>query len=177
MNFLKPAALTAALLLGSWFGSNAWAAATPAQPTEVTETTKTAEAAEADTKAEAKADANAEAYAKLPVCKLSEDGKRLIAEPCRTAPAAVPMPRRPVPLTIQRMPSTKVAPQVAMPQMAPSTPIETLMQPPGSPVPAVGCTAAGCYDPSGARHSTGPAGTTVTPTGKLCSRQGVWIQC
>ena len=151
MNTLKSAALAAVLLLGSWLGSNAWA--------------------------DAKADAESEAYAKLPVCKLSQDGKRLQVEPCRTAPAAVPMPRRPVPLTVQRMPNSKAAPQVPMPQMAPSTPIETLMQPPGSPIPAVGCTAAGCYDPSGVRHNTGAGATTVTPAGKVCSRQGAWLQC
>jgi hypothetical protein len=156
MNSLKPAALTAAFLLGALVCAYA-----PATPAEV----------------DARVDAQVDAYAKLPACELSEDGKRLMVEPCRTAPAARPMPRRPVPLTIQRMPNNKVAPPVAMPQMAPSTPIETLMQPPGTPIPAIGCTAAGCYDPSGARHNTGPAGTTITPAGELCQRQGVWLQC
>lgn len=121
--------------------------------------------------------AKADAYAKLPVCRLSEDGKRLAVEPCRTAPAAAPMPRRPVPLTVQAMPGSTRAPQVGMPQTAPSIPLETLMQPPGNPIPAIGCTAGGCYDPSGVRHNTGPAGTTVTPSGKLCNRQGAWLQC
>lgn len=167
MNTLTSAALAAALLLGPWLAPSAWAAAAQAQSAEAT----------AHAKTEASGNPEAEAYAELPICKLSQDGKRLMVEPCRTAPSAVPMPRRPVPLTIQRMPNNKVAPQVAMPQMAPSTPIETLMQPPGSPIPAVGCTAAGCYDPSGARHNTGAAGTTVTPAGKLCNRQGVWLQC
>ena len=152
MKSLKPAALTAAFLLGSLLCDYAWGESTPA-------------AMEAD------------AYAKLPVCKLSADGKRLAVEPCRTAPAAVPMPRRPVPLTIQPMPRNQRAPQVAMPGAQPSTPIETLLQPPGTPIPAIGCTAGGCYDPSGVRHNTGPAGTTITPAGKLCHRQGAWLQC
>ena len=94
-----------------------------------------------------------------------------------TAPAAEPMPRRPVPLTIQPMPRNKLAPQVAMPKTQPSTPIETLMQPPGTPIPAIGCTAGGCYDASGVRHNTGPAGTTITPAGKMCQRNGAWLQC
>lgn len=49
--------------------------------------------------ADARQDAAAEreAYAKLPVCRLGADGKRLEIEPCRTAPAQRPMPRRPVP--------------------------------------------------------------------------------
>lgn len=168
MNSLKPAVLTAAFLFGSLLCANAWAAGAP-----------TGNPTDAPTSAPINAPTGAEvdAYAKLPTCQLSADGRRLVAEPCRTAPAARPMPRRPVPLTIQRMPNNKVAPQVAMPQMAPSTPIETLMQPPGAPIPAVGCNAGGCYDPSGVRHNSGAAGTTVTPAGKLCQRQGVWLQC
>lgn len=151
MKALKPAALAAAFLLGSLLCGYAWADPAPAAGTD--------------------------AYAKLPVCKLSADGKRLAVEPCRTAPAAVPMPRRPVPLTVQQMPRNKLAPQVAMPAPQPSTPIETLMRPPGTPIPAIGCTAGGCYDASGVRHNTGPGGTTITPAGKLCQRQGAWLQC
>ena len=153
MKSLKPAALTAALLLGSLLCANAWG-----------DTPQAAKMSE-------------DAYAKLPVCKLSEDGKRLAVEPCRTARAAAPMPRRPVPLTIQQMPSNKLAPQVAMPKTQPSTPIETLMQPPGNPIPAIGCTAGGCYDASGVRHNAGPGSTTITPAGKMCQRNGAWLQC
>nr|WP_315217053.1 hypothetical protein [uncultured Duganella sp.] len=152
MKALKPAALTAAFLLGSLLCANAWGDPAPAQ-------------------------ASGDAYAKLPVCKLSADGKRLAVEPCRTAPAAEPMPRRPVPLTPQPMPRNKVAPQVAMPRPQPSTPIETLMQPPGTPIPAIGCTAGGCYDASGVRHNAGPGNTTITPAGKMCQRNGAWLQC
>ena len=153
MKSFKPAALTAAFLLGSLLCANAWGDTPPA------------------------ARISGEAYAKLPVCELSEDGKRLAVEPCRTAPAAAPMPRRPVPLTIQPMPQNKRAPQVAMPDTQPSTPIETLVRPPGTPIPAIGCTAGGCYDASGVRHNTGPAGTTITPAGKMCQRNGAWLQC
>ncbi|SEN49090.1 hypothetical protein SAMN05428959_102108 [Duganella sp. CF517] len=164
MKSLKPAALAAAFLLGSLLCANAWGesapAGTPAQP-----------------RSQPQSQAGKDAYAKLPVCELSEDGKRLAVEPCRTAPAAAPMPRRPVPLTILQMPNNKVAPQVAMPKTQPSTPIEALMQPPGTPIPAVGCTAGGCYDPGGARHNAGPGSTTITPAGKLCQRQGAWLQC
>jgi len=154
MQSLKPAALTAAFLLGSLLCANAWGDNGPA-----------------------KAASDEDAYAQLPVCKLSPDGKRLAVEPCRTAPAAAPMPRRPVPLTIQPMPHNARAPQVAMPKTQPSTPIETLIQPPGNPIPAIGCTAGGCYDPSGVRHNSGPGTTTITPAGKMCQRNGAWLQC
>ena len=66
MKSLKPAALTAAFLLGSLLCSNAWGQPAPAE-------------------AAAKTAASEDAYAKLPVCKLSADGKRLAVEPCRTA--------------------------------------------------------------------------------------------
>lgn len=118
-----------------------------------------------------------QAYAKLPVCKLSEDGKRLAVEPCRTAPAKVPMPRRPVTQIIQRMPRSTAAPQVAMPSMPPSQPLETLLHPPGAPTPVTGCGAGGCYAPNGVFLNNAGPGTALSPSGKLCNRSGAWIQC
>lgn len=47
-------------------------------------------------------DTEKESYAKLPPCKLSDDGKHLAEEPCRTAKALDPMPRRPVPQAVER---------------------------------------------------------------------------
>ncbi|NGZ87812.1 hypothetical protein GW587_26575 [Duganella sp. SAP-35] len=147
---VKPAALTAALLLGALWCASAWAQ---------------------------KPAASAQDYAKLPVCTLSADGKRLAVEPCRTAPARVPMPRRAVTQIIQPMPKVTRAPQVGMPAMPPSIPIETLMQPPGAPIPATGCDVAGCFGPGGARYNSSVGNTLITPGGKLCNRTGSWIQC
>ncbi len=113
-------------------------------------------------------------YANLPVCKLSADGKRLAVEPCRTAPARVPMPRRPVPQIIQRMPLVKQAPQVAMPAMPPSP--RTPLYPPNAPQVLNGCGPAGCNDASGTHLNTGP-GTVIMPSGKTCSRNGAVVQC
>jgi hypothetical protein len=118
-----------------------------------------------------------QAYAKLPVCKLSEDGKRLAVEPCRTAPAKVPMPRRPVTQIIQRMPRSTAAPQVAMPAMPPSQPLESLLQRPGAPTPVNGCGAGGCYDAGGVLRGAAAPGTVLGPSGKLCNRSGAWVQC
>lgn len=117
------------------------------------------------------------AYAKLPICTLSADGKHLAVEPCRTAPARKPMPRRPVPQIIQRMPPSTQARQVSMPAAPPSTPLQSLLAPPHAPLPLSGCDAGGCYDPSGVRHNNAAAGSTLTPAGKLCNRNGVWLQC
>lgn len=121
--------------------------------------------------------ADAQAYAQLPVCTLSKDGKRLAVEPCRTAPAKVPMPRRPVYQIIQPMPKVSLAPQVRMPAMPPSQPIETLMHPPGAPVPVTGCDSGGCYDAGGRRLNNAGPGIVTTPSGKVCSRSGAWVQC
>jgi hypothetical protein len=150
MNIIKPAALTAAFLLGALLCADAWAQ---------------------------KPAPSAEEYAKLPVCTLSADGKRLAVEPCRTAPVKTPMPRRAVRQIIQPTPRMAVAPQAAMPATPPSTPLETLLHPPGAPVPTTGCDAAGCYGADGKRYNNAGTGAVITPGGKVCTRSGSLIQC
>lgn len=112
-----------------------------------------------------------EEYAQLPVCALSADGQRLAIEPCRTAPAKKPMPRRPVPQIVQRQPSLPVpraVPMPAVPKLSPS---------PSLPTPALNCDPGGCYDINGVRHNNAAGNSTITPVGKLCIRNGVWLQC
>jgi hypothetical protein len=121
--------------------------------------------------------ADLQAYAKLPVCKLSDDGKRLAVEPCRTAPAKVPMPRRPVTQIIQRMPRSTAAPQVAMPSTPPSQSLDSLTHPPGAPIPVSGCGPGGCHAPNGALLNNAGPGAVLGPSGKLCNRSGAWVQC
>ncbi|WP_229211611.1 MULTISPECIES: hypothetical protein [unclassified Duganella] len=116
-------------------------------------------------------------YAKLPVCTLSADGLHLAVEPCRTAPARKPMPRRPVPQIIQRMPVVKQAPQVAMPAAPPSPSLQTLLNPPNAPKALNNCGSTGCNDASGARINNAGPGTAISPSGKVCNRNGVWLQC
>jgi hypothetical protein len=148
MSIIKSTALTTALLLGALLCADAWAA--PAEKPAL----------------------KPEDYAKLPICTLSADGKRLAVEPCRTAPPREPMPRRPVPQIIQPTPRMGVAPQVAMPAMRPSQPLETLTHPPGAPTPVIGG-----YDPGGTRLNNGAPGTVITPSGKTCTKSGGWVQC
>jgi hypothetical protein len=113
-------------------------------------------------------------YARLPVCTLSEDGKSLAVEPCRTAPAKSPMPRRPVPQIIQRMPQTRPPPKLAMPTAPPLPVLDPIIKP---PVPTTSCDAAGCFGANGVRYNSLGPGTVVTPQGKVCNRSGVIIQC
>ena len=127
--------------------------------------------------APAVADIDLQTYARLPVCTLSADGRHLAVEPCRTAPARKPMPRRPVTQIIQRMPAVPPPRVIAAPSL-PSTPtLQELMQPPRNPIPVTGCDAGGCYDASGTRHNNAGSGVTISPSGKLCNRNGTWLQC
>ena len=129
------------------------------------------------TTASAATSADLREYAKLPVCSLSADGKRLAVEPCRTAPARVPMPRRPVPLIVQRMPVVKQAPQVAMPSAPPSPSLQTLLNPPNAPKALNNCGPTGCNDANGTHINNAGPGAAISPAGKVCNRNGVWLQC
>lgn len=145
MSLIKPVALTAVFLIGMLVCEVAWA------------------------------DPAAEAYARLPVCKLNADGTGLVVEPCRTAPAQKPMPRRPVPQMIEPTP-TMARPQPAMPAVAPSPSLQSQTRPPAAPVPVTGCDAAGCNGANGARYNNVGKGV-ITPSGKTCTRAGGVIQC
>lgn len=190
-NPTRPGAAVAAGLAAALLCAGAWAQQ-PAEPArQSTRQPAPPRAPEVDTEKET--------YAKLPPCKLSDDGKHLAEEPCRTAKALDPMPRRPVPQAIERvspagsdsrvqaMPPVRVVPAPGMP----ATPSRVLPAPttpptppradpgarPGAPVPTAGCDAAGCYGPNGQRYNNGPGNTVVSPSGKLCSRNGAFIQC
>jgi hypothetical protein len=114
-----------------------------------------------------------QAYGSLPFCTLSADGKQLARQPCRTAPPQRPMPRRPVPQIVEPMPPRAAPPRVAMPPLPPSAPLRA----PSPPQPLVNCGAGGCYDAGGAWQGNGVGNTSVAPNGKLCQRNGIWLQC
>lgn len=163
MNIIKPAALTAVFLIGMLMCEVAWAQGPDAVAVE--DRAKAAASAATDA-----------AYAALPFCTLNAEGTGLAVEPCRKAPAQVPMPRRPVPLMIQPMPQVKRAPQVAMPGMPPSPSLQSLTNPPRAPVPVTSCDVAGCYGTNGVRYNN-MGGGVVGPNGKVCNRAGAMIQC
>ena len=161
MNIIKPAALTAAFLIGMLVCELAWAQTTG----------ELADEGQAR-RAEQAADA---AYLKLPFCTLNAEGTALAVEPCRKAQIQL-MPRRPVAQIIQPMPQVKRAPQVAMPGMQPSPSLPALTSPPHAPVPVTTCDVAGCYGANGVRYNN-MGGGVVGPNGKVCNRSGAMIQC
>lgn len=113
------------------------------------------------------------AYAKLPTCSLNKDGTRLAVEPCRTAAPKADMPRRAVTEMIAPMPSVALA----RPAAAPPAPVLGAPASSRGPQALVGCDAGGCRDAGGVRHNTGSGNATVTPSGKLCNINGIWLQC
>ncbi|UGQ49345.1 hypothetical protein [Massilia endophytica] len=145
--------------------------------------------------------ASIEAYARLPVCKLTPDGRKLAVEPCRTAAPKRPMPRRPVPQAVepvarmavpQPMPHTQegpVLPLVLTPRPpATATPPSLSSNPapgafaapppgPSAPMPAL-CGAGGCRDAATGTFYGGGPGVTVSPSGRQCvtSSSGL-VQC
>lgn len=132
-----------------------------------------ASVAAAGARAQATADpVDLSSYARLPYCTLSKDGARLAVEPCRTAPARNPMPRRPVTEIITPLPRVARAPAAIAP------PLPGLRAPSNSraPQPRIGCGAGSCLDAGGMRHSVA-GNVTVTPGGKLCNINGIWMQC
>lgn len=143
MNIAKPAAFTVVFLFGMLVCEYAWA------------------------------DQATDDYAKLPVCKLNAEGTALAVQPCRTAPAQVPMPRRPVPQIIQRTQTIKQARTAPVPALPPARP---LAMPSHAPVPVTSCDAGGCVGANGVRYNNSGNGV-VGPSGKVCSRNGATIQC
>ncbi|MYN29113.1 hypothetical protein [Duganella levis] len=146
MSLIKPAVLTAAFLLGMLVCEVAWA------------------------------DPASDEYAKLPVCTLNADGTKLAVEPCRTAPAQKPMPRRPVPQTIERMPQAQRVQSLAMPAVSPSPSGPSSTAPSRAVVPTTSCDAAGCFGANGVRYNNVGKGV-MGPSGKACTRAGGAIQC
>lgn len=164
MNIFKRKTVRAALLAGALV---AWGGAALAQ--EPMKEPAQEPAPEVDTEKEA--------YAKLPPCKLSDDGKHLAEEPCRTAKARDPLPRRPVPQAVERVSPAEAERKEPLPPRVPTPPRVSPNPRPGSPIPTAGCDIGGCYGPNGQRYNNGPGNTVVSPSGKLCSRNGAWIQC
>ena len=124
-------------------------------------------------------------YARLPVCRLdSHDATRLAVEPCRTAPPQMP-PRRAVAQQLARMPDAPVldtgnlggaiaSPVARDASAGPALPRSTL---PSAPSPIVSCDSGACSDSNGVRHNGNATGVTIDPSGKTCTRNGVWLQC
>jgi hypothetical protein len=97
---------------------------------------------------------------------------RAAPRPCADAKPAAPR-RRAVPLTIERMPSSRP------PSAANYRPAPPPAPSPGNtaPRPLVGCDAGACRDAAGAQYNGGVGNATLDPNGRLCHRDGAWLQC
>ena len=109
----------------------------------------------------------------LPICRLDpQDNTKLAVEPCATAPPV--QPRRAVPQVIGRMPASRMAPPAIPYQTVPPV---THAPVPGAPLPVNSCDSGGCRDASGMRHDGGVGNATLDANGRVCHRNGAFLQC
>jgi hypothetical protein len=83
-------------------------------------------------------------------------------------------PRRAVPQNVERRPSLPAATvrrSLALPPAAPS-PVK-----PAAPFPVTTCDAGGCWSANGSRYQGGAGNIYLDSNGKLCQRNGAWMQC
>lgn len=96
-----------------------------------------------------------------------------------------PPPRRAVPQTpappyVSQPPPPEYHP--VLPPSAPRVAPSPIVVPPpaqagpSTPAPVTNCDAGGCVNPGGGRYNGG-TGDTYLNNGRLCQRNGVWMQC
>lgn len=90
------------------------------------------------------------------------------------------VPQTPAPPTVSQPPPPEYRPVLppSAPRVAPG-PIVTpppAQAGPGMPAPVTNCDAGGCVNPDGGRYNGG-TGNTYLNNGRLCQRNGVWMQC
>jgi hypothetical protein len=155
MAILKPV-LMLAILSSVMVCSNAWATERPPR------IGATAPVANPETKADTKADAK--------VAPQTE------AKPAANTSGKKPAKRRAVRQILDDTPP----PVVYSPRLNPAVPVG--VQPLPAPVPASphilnGCNGGACTDASGARYHGGVGTTLLSPEGRMCSNNGVTVQC
>lgn len=84
------------------------------------------------------------------------------------------VPRRAVPMTIERPPAAMPPPLSPPPRTAvPAVPQTSVPQ---GPSPITGCDPGGCWS-GGNRYEGGAGGTYLDRSGRLCQGNGAWMQC
>ena len=68
------------------------------------------------------------------------------------------------------------APAIANAGRAQAAPAPAPVSPP-APSPQNGCDAGGCRDAAGVRYNGGVGNAVIGPDGKVCNRNGAWLQC
>jgi hypothetical protein len=107
-----------------------------------------------------------------PEAKPAPDPKQLCPPKMSPCPLKAPIKRRAVQQIIGRMPAA-AAPVVAPPLVSIKP---TPVQPP-APVPLNSCDAGGCLGADGKRYTPAAGAATLDDKGRLCQRNGVWVQC
>lgn len=144
------------------------------------------------------------AYRRLPYCRLAPDGKHLLKEPCRRPPTRSFEQRRaaqaeavkegpPSRQAIEQLEQEQRAEQRAERRLLPHAPpvSATVLMPPAVSAPRVPampaqppavqplhqCDVAGCRGANGALYQQGAGNIMLDPSGRLCTRNGLSVQC
>jgi hypothetical protein len=100
------------------------------------------------------------------------------ARPGKETPNKKPAKRRAVHQIIDGMPAP-APPQAYGPTLNPAPAIAQPMASPVPPGPAIGngCTGPACLDAGGGSYKGGVGTTLISPQGRLCSNNGMTVQC
>jgi hypothetical protein len=82
--------------------------------------------------------------------------------------------RRAVP---QQLEPRATPPAAPVQQHQPPPPAPQSAVPPTAPSPVTTCDAGGCWNSGASRYNGGAGGTYLDNSGRLCQRQGAWMQC
>ncbi|TCS37519.1 hypothetical protein EDC30_104323 [Paucimonas lemoignei] len=112
-----------------------------------------------------------------------DEPERAAARPARPSGSPSqqepPQPRRRVPAivppTVTPPGSTTLWPMSRPSTTQPSRPAPSMQ--PDRPATVTGCDPVGCWDGSGNRYNSGGGTTYLNKAGKLCTRNGAWMQC
>jgi hypothetical protein len=100
-----------------------------------------------------------------------------IASPSTSNNKQEPAPRRSTPAIIPETLITPTTTTLSSLPRQPAAPRSTQPVQPNRPVPVTGCDPGGCWDSGGNRYNSAAGNTYSNKAGKLCTRNGTWMQC
>src|SRR4051812_31543264 len=107
-------------------------------------------------------------------CAFAGTGKTRLPEKCsECGKQSTANPRRATPQNSDRLPAPAAAVQR---HPLPSTVAQSPLKP-QAPAPVTTCDPGGCWNTNGSRYNGGAANTYLDGNGKLCQRNGGWMQC
>jgi hypothetical protein len=111
-------------------------------------------------------------------CAFADAGKRKSPEAQVEHPKkSAAGPRRAAPQNVERRPSLPSLPAATVRRSPAPFPVPPSPVKPEAPFPVTTCDAGGCWNANGSRYQGGAGNTYLDSNGKLCQRNGAWMQC